>query len=112
MSRYPDILDHLDQPPIVPHLPPELELIKLRDCFPYRRFFPVFHHFMDPESGVLDYANDSAQATLSSVEDELRELGFSHQEISESAAVALADLTRTREYFKFVEEPGDLFAQP
>ena len=105
----PDILDHLDQPPIVPLIPVGLELIKLRDCYPYRRLYPALHHFIDEETGVLDYASDSARLTFESVEDELHMLGFRRQEIIISAAAALIDLTDTSAYMNFVEEPGDLF---
>ncbi len=109
MSSYPDVLDHLDQPPVIPHIPPNLELIKLRDCFPYRRFFSALHHYIDPESGVLDYASDSARATFMTVERELDELGFRRREIIVSAAAALIDLVEMREYIDFMKEPGDLF---
>ena len=109
MSEYPDVLDHLDQPPIVPTIPANLELIKLRDCYPYRRLYPALHHFTDTETGALDYFGESARMTFESIEDELHKLGFRRQEIVMSAGAALFDLVGMRQYLEFIEEPGDLF---
>lgn len=110
MSSYPDMLDHFDQPPIIPTIPADLELIKLRDCYPYRRLYPALHHFTDPETGVLDYTSDSARLTFDSIERELHKLGFRRQEVIISAGAVLFDLVGVRQYMDFVEEPGDLFA--
>jgi len=110
MSSYPDMLDHFDQPPIVPTIPVNLELIKLRDCYPYRRLFPALHHFTDSETGALDYTSESARMTFGTIEDELHKLGFRRQEIVISAGAALFDLVGMQQYIEFVEEPGDLFA--
>jgi hypothetical protein len=110
MSNYPDILDQLNQPPIIPAIPVDLELIKLRDCYPYRRLYPALHHFTDPETGALDYVSESARITFDTIEDELHKLGFRRQEIVISAGAALFDLVGMRQYIEFVEDPGDLFA--
>lgn len=94
--------------PIVPEIPVNLELIKLRDCYPYRRLFPAIHHFTDPETGVVDYASEAARKTFGKVGGELHKLGFRRPEVTLSAAAVLIDLADIRQYVDFVEEPGDL----
>lgn len=97
--------------PILPVIPDGLELIKLRDCYPLRRLYPALEHFTDRDTGVLDYASDEARKTFDDVDEELHKLGFRREEVKVWVGQTLIELTASRGYTDYMQEPGDLLIQ-